>query len=70
MEAGASRSTNSYQTPNAIIMFSGSQTTRDKFRGQKGNSPDPQLRSQSVFKWKTMWSCVDNQDVGLEAATH
>ena len=30
----------------AIIL--GSQTTRDKFRGQKGNSPDPQLRSQNV----------------------
>ena len=26
----------------------GSQTTRDKFRGQKGNSPDQQLRSQRV----------------------
>ena len=26
----------------------GSQTTRDKFRGQKGNSPDLQLRSQNV----------------------
>ena len=26
----------------------GSQTARDKFRGQKGNSPDPQLRSQNV----------------------
>ena len=30
----------------AIIL--GSQTTRDKFRGQKGNSPDLQLRSQNV----------------------
>ena len=28
----------------AIIL--GSQTTRDKFRGRKGNSPDLQLRSQ------------------------
>ena len=26
----------------------GSQTTRDKFRGQKGNSPDLQLRSPNV----------------------
>ena len=42
----------------------------DKFHGQKGNSPDLQLRSQSVFKWKRMFDCVDNQDVGLEAATH
>ena len=21
-------------------------------------------------KWKTMWNCENNQDVGLEAATH
>ena len=26
----------------------GNQTARDKFRGQKGNSPDLQLRSQST----------------------
>ena len=26
----------------------GSQTTGDKFRGRKGNSPDLQLRSQNV----------------------
>ena len=42
----------------------------DKFHGQKGNSPDPQLRSQSTVKWKRMWNCENNQDVGLEAATH
>ena len=39
-------------------------------RSRKGNSPDPQLRSLSMFKWKRMWGCTDNQDVGLEAATH
>ena len=48
----------------------GSHTTGDKFRGGKGNSPDPQLRSRSMVKWKRMWSCADNQDVGSEAATH
>ena len=37
-----------------------SQTARDKFRGQKGNSPDLQLRSQIYAKWKRMCSCVDN----------
>ena len=42
----------------------------DKFHGQKGKSPDPQLRSQSKFKWERMWDCEDNQDVGLEAAIH
>ena len=33
-------------------------------------SPDLQLRSQMYAKWKTMWNCENNQDVGLEAATH
>ena len=47
-----------------------SQTVCDKIHSQKGNSPDPQLRSQIHAKWKTMWSCENNQDVGLEAATH
>ena len=28
----------------------GSQTMGDKFHGRKGNSPDPQLRSQNVSK--------------------
>ena len=42
----------------------------DKFHCQNGKSPDPQLRSQSRFKWERMWDCKDNQDVGLEAAIH
>ena len=37
-----------YQTPNTNKLFTGSQTARDKFRCQKGNSPDPQLRTQNV----------------------
>ena len=40
--------TEPYQTPNATYFELGSQTTNDKIRGQKGNSPDRQLRSQSV----------------------
>ena len=60
MEAGASRSTKSYQTLNAVEMIYGSQTARDKFRGQKGKSPDLQLRSQNGFKWERMCSCIDN----------
>ena len=24
---------------------------------------------QALAKWERMWSCIDNQDVGLEAAT-
>ena len=41
----------------------------DKLHGQKGNSPDPPLRSLNPAKWERMWAHVDNQDVGLEAAT-
>jgi hypothetical protein len=48
---------------------SGSETVGDKLHGQKGNSPDPLLRSQSPAQWKRMWERADNQDVGLEAAT-
>ena len=36
------------QTPNVIESIPRSQTVGDKFHGQKGNSPDLQLRSQSV----------------------
>ena len=39
-------------------------------KDKKGNSPDPQLRSLNIVKWKRMWGCINNQDVGLEAATH
>ena len=42
----------------------------DNFHSREGNNPDPQLRSQSIVKWRRMWSCLDNQDVGLEAAIH
>ena len=58
------------QTPNVIESIPRSQTVGDKFHGQKGNSPDLQLRSQNGFKWKRMSGCKNNQDVGLEAATH
>ena len=62
--------TEPYQTKNARQLISGSQTVGDKFHRRKGKSPDPQLRSQSRFKWERMWDCKDNQDVGLEAAIH
>ena len=45
-----------------------SQTTGDKIRGQKGNSPDRQLRSQNMTQWKRMYDGKDSQEVGLEAA--
>ena len=67
---GGDKLTEPYQTKNAAEMLPCSQTASNKIRGQKGNSPDPQLRSQIYAKWKTMWSCENNQDVGLEAATH
>ena len=62
--------TEPYQTKNARQLLLGSQTAGDKFRGQKGNSPDLQLRSLSGFKWERMWDCINSQDVGLEAAIH
>jgi len=40
----------------------------DKFHGQKGKSPDRQLRSLNYAKWERMWNCGYNQEVGLEAA--
>ena len=48
MEKGPSPVANSYQTPNTSQLFTGSQTVGDKSHCQKGNSPDLQLRSQSV----------------------
>ena len=41
----------------------------DKLHGQKGNSPDPPLRSLNLAKCKRKWEHADSQDVGLEAAT-
>ena len=51
---GGDELTELYQTKNAVEMLAGSQTASDKIRGQKGNSPDPQLRSRIHAKWKTM----------------
>ena len=51
---GGDKLTEPYQTKNAVEMLTGSQTASNKIRGQKGNSPDPQLRSQIYAKWKTM----------------
>ena len=70
MAAGASKLTKAYQTPNAMLPMLRSQTARDKLGSREGNSPDLQLRSQMYAKWKTMWNCENNQDVGLEAAIH
>ena len=47
----------------------GSQTAGAKVRSREGNSPDQQLRSRNCAKWKRKWDSIDNQDVGLEAAT-
>ena len=41
----------------------------DKLHRREGNSPDPPLRSLNPAKCERMWEHVDNQDVGLEAAT-
>ena len=45
-----------------------SETVGDKLHGQKGNSPDPPLRSLNRAKCKRKWEHADSQDVGLEAA--
>ena len=47
----------------------GSETVGDKLHGQKGNSPDPPLRSLNLAKCERKWEHADSQDVGLEAAT-
>ena len=70
MAAGASKLTKAYQTPNAMLPMLRSQTARDKLGSREGNSPDLQLRSLIYAKWKTMWNCENNQDVGSEAAIH
>ena len=46
-----------------------SETAGAKLRRRKGNSPDPPLMSPSPAQCERMWEHVDNQDVGLEAAT-
>ena len=48
---------------------SGSESMGDKIHGQKGKSPDRQLRSQNYAKWTRKCDCTDSQEVGLEAAT-
>ena len=68
MGAGLSQGTKSSQTPNAGIQEHGSETTGDKIRGRKGNSPDRQLRSLNYAKWERKYDCPDSQEVGLEAA--
>ena len=57
------------QTPNTSKCQHGRHTAGANVRREKGNNPDPQLRSQITAKWKTMWKGTDSQEVGLEAAT-
>ena len=69
MAEGPHRVTEVNQTPKTADVKPGSETLGDKLQRQKGNSPDPLLRSPSPAQWKRMWERADNQDVGLEAAT-
>ena len=69
MGEGPYRVTEVNQTPNAATLERGSETVGDKLHGQKGNSPDPPLRSLNPAKCKRKWEHADSQDVGLEAAT-
>ena len=68
--AGASPPTNQNQTPNAVSLEIGSQNMWAKPCVREGNSPDRLLRSLIRAKWQRMCVCLDNQDVGLEAAMH
>ena len=47
----------------------GRQSAGDNVRRREGNNPDRQLRSPNLAKWERMWKRIDNQEVGLEAAT-
>ena len=69
MAKGPHQVTEVNQTPNACSSEPGSETVGDKLHGQKGNSPDPPLRSLNLAKCKRKWEHADSQDVGLEAAT-
>ena len=50
MDEGGVDRTKFNQTLNITTQELRSETAREKFRGQKGNSPDPQLRSLSYVK--------------------
>ena len=50
MDEGGVDRTKFNQTPNIMKSELTSETMREKFHGQKGNSPDLQLRSQSYAK--------------------
>ena len=50
-------------------MMCGRQSAGDNVRRREGNNPDRQLRSPNLAKWERMWKRIDNQEVGLEAAT-
>ena len=67
---GGALLTESNQTPNTIIQELRSETMGINFHCQKGNNPDHQLRSLIITKWERRWRFINNQDVGLEAATH
>ena len=69
MASGSSRLSKPLQTPNTSKCEHGRHTAGANVRREKGNNPDPQLRSPITAKWKTMWEGTDSQEVGLEAAT-
>ena len=51
------------------LNYPGRQVVGDKVHCREGNNPDRQLRSLNSTKWERMWERIDNQEVGLEAAT-
>ena len=70
MASGTSSLSKPLQTPNTWKYEHGRHTAGANVRGGKGNNTDHQLRSLNYTKWETRCDCIDNQDVGLEAAIH
>ncbi len=46
----------------------GSETVTANCHRRKGNNPHHLLRSPNIVKWERRCRCLDNQEVGLEAA--
>ncbi len=68
MDAGVARPTNSNQTPNTQENYL-ADTRRVLTSVVKRETTLTIIYGPQVLaKWETMWDCLDNQDVGLEAA--
>eukprot|EP00828_Plagiopyla_frontata_P002433 TRINITY_DN1036_c0_g1_i1.p1 TRINITY_DN1036_c0_g1~~TRINITY_DN1036_c0_g1_i1.p1 ORF type:complete len:101 (+),score=1.53 TRINITY_DN1036_c0_g1_i1:181-483(+) len=64
----AYRGTKPYQTPNTSCVTSGVRRRVIKSYVERGTTQTSSQGPKVLSKWKRMWSCCDNQEVGLEAA--